>query len=141
VHGRADTDAGQVVGTIGFVALVETCALFFGLMIITGTVIGVDALRGHSPSDVNPALYLLFAGTLGGVLGAAGVAWWLFGPIASSYRRGGLAMVAGFATVLLMLICIPIHQLLGRSGLVVLFSLCLVAAILLGRRARLLAIP
>jgi hypothetical protein len=130
-----------VKGTFGFVALVEACAVSFGLMIITGTVIGVDAMRAHADSGLNPALYLLFAGTLGGVLGAAGVAWWLFGPIISTYRRGGLAMVSGFATVLLMLICIPVHQLLGRSGLVVLFSLCLLAALLLGRQARRLAIP
>jgi hypothetical protein len=130
-----------VKGTFGFVALVEACAVSFGLMIITRTVIGVDAMRAHADSGLNPALYLLFAGTLGGVLGAAGVAWWLFGPIISTYRRGGLAMVSGFATVLLMLICIPVHQLLGRSGLVVLFSLCLLAALLLGRQARRLAIP
>jgi hypothetical protein len=123
------------------VALVETCAVSFGLVIITATVIGVDAMRARPASGLNPALYLLFAGTLGGVLGAAGVAWWLFGPIISTYRRGGLAMVSGFATVLLMLVCIPIHQLLGRSGLVVLFSLCLLAAILLGRQARRLALP
>jgi hypothetical protein len=141
VQGRAGTDPGHAVGTIGFVALVQTCALSFGLMIITATVIGVDAIRARPAGNLNAALYLLFAGTLSGVLGAAGVAWWLLGPITSTYRRGGLAMVAGFATVLLMLICIPIHQLLGRNGLLGLFTLCLLAAILLGRHARRLAIP
>jgi hypothetical protein len=70
------------------------------------------------------------------VLAAAGMAWWLLGPIESTYRRGGLAMVCGFATILLMLICIPVHQLLGRSGLFGLMGLCTVAAALLARRAR-----
>jgi hypothetical protein len=141
VKAHGGTDPGHSVGTIGFVAIVEMCAVSSGLVIITATVIGVDAIRAHSNSGLNPALYLLFAGTVGGVLGAASVAWWLLGPITSTYRRGGLAMVSGFATVLLMLICIPVHQLLGRTGLVALFSLCLVAAILLGRQARRLAIP
>jgi hypothetical protein len=45
-------------------------------------------------------------------------------------------MVCGFATVLLMLVCIPVHQLLGRTGLLGLFALCTVAAALLARHAR-----
>jgi len=123
-------------GTFGFVAAVGASAVSIGLVVITATVLGVDALRsGQSPS-LNPALYLLFGGTLGGILAAAGMAWWLLGPIESTYRRGGLAMVSGFATVLLMLICIPVHQFLGRSGLFALMAICAVAAALLARRAR-----
>jgi cation transporter-like permease len=105
-------------------------------MVITATVLGVDALRSGQPDRLNPALYLLFGGTVGGILAAAGTAWWLLGPIESTYRRGGLAMVCGFATVLLMLICIPVHQFLGRSGLFALLAVCLVAGALLARRAR-----
>ena len=45
-------------------------------------------------------------------------------------------MVSGFATVLLMLVCIPINQLLGRPGLLVLLGVCVLAAALLTRRAR-----
>lgn len=124
------------VGTIGFVALVETCAVLTGLAIISATVIGVDAIRDRQPPTLTPALYLLFGGTLAGIVGAAGTAWWLLGPIISTYRRGGLALVSGFATVLLMLICIPIHQLLGRTGLITLMFICLITAVLLGRQAR-----
>lgn len=105
-------------------------------MVITATVLLVDALRPGQPAGLNPALYLLFGGTLGGIMVAAGTAWWLLGPIESTYRRGGLAMVCGFATVLVMLICIPIHQFLGRTGLFALLTLCTVAAALLARRAR-----
>ena len=113
----------------------EPAPVSLGLVVITATVLGVDALRSGQPPALNPAFYLLFGGTLGGILAAAGMAWWLLGPIESTYRRGGLAMVSGFATVLLMLICIPVHQLLGRSGL---FGLLAVrgGAALLARRAR-----
>ena len=123
-------------GTFGFIAAVAAGAVSLGLVVITATVLGVDALRSGQPASLNPALYLLFGGTLGGILAAAGMAWWLLGPIESTYRRGGLAMVCGFATVLLMLICIPVHQFLGRSGLFALMTLCTLAAALLARRAR-----
>jgi hypothetical protein len=123
-------------GTFGFIAAVAAGAISLGLVVITATVLGVDALRSGQPASLNPALYLLFGGTLGGILAAAGMAWWLLGPIVSTYRRGGLAMVCGFATVLLMLICIPVHQFLGRSGLFALMVMSTVAAALLARHAR-----
>jgi hypothetical protein len=122
-------------GTFGFIAVVAACAVSLGLVVISATVLGVDALRSGRPAALDPALYLLFGGTLGGILAAAGTAWWLLRPIESTYRRGGLAMVCGFATVLLMLICIPVHQFLGRIGLIALLALGTVAATLLARRA------
>jgi hypothetical protein len=123
-------------GTVGFVAAVAAAAVSLGLVLITATVLGVDALRSKDNPNLNLALYLLFGGTLAGILLAAGAAWWLLQPIGSAYRRGGLAMVCAFATVLLMLICIPIHQVLGRPGLVGLLGLSGGAAALLARRAR-----
>jgi Na+/H+ antiporter NhaC len=123
-------------GTFGFIAAVAAGAVSLGLVVITATVLGVDALRSGQRASLNPALYLLFGGTLGGILAAAGMAWWLLGPIESTYRRGGLAMVCGFATVLLMLICIPVHQFLGRCGLFALMVMSTVAAALLARHAR-----
>jgi hypothetical protein len=128
------------IGTFGFVAAVEACAVTVGLVIITASVLGVDALRSGQPAGPNSALYLLFGGTFAGILAAAGTAWWLLGPIQSTYRRGGLAMVSGFATVLLMLICIPVHQFFGRAGLLALLAVSTVAAALLARRARRLGI-
>ena len=118
-------------------ATVAACALSAGLTVVTATVLVVDALRGGEyPENLTLRLYLLFGGTLSGVLMAAWAAWRLLQPIASTYRRGGLAMVSGFATVLLMLVCIPVNQLLGRSGLVALLALSATAAILLAKRAR-----
>jgi hypothetical protein len=124
-------------GTLGFLAAVLACAVSAGLMVVTATVLLVDALRDKTyPESLTLRLYLLFGGTLAGILIASWAAWRLLGPIASTYRRGGLAMVSGFSTVLLMLICIPINQLLGRTGLISLLAVSGIVAALLGRRAR-----
>jgi hypothetical protein len=106
-----------------------------GLALITATVLGVDILRSRQPADPEPAFYVLFGGTVAGILAAAATAWGLLKPIDSAYRRGGLAMVAGFATVVLMLLCIPVHQLLGRAGLAAMIVICAAAAAVLGRLA------
>lgn len=124
------------MGTFGFVATAGACAVALGLVVITATVLAVDLLKAGREASLNPALYVLFGGTLVGVLAAAAMAWWLLGPIASAYRRGGLAIVCGFATVVLMLVCIPVHQLWGRPGLLGLAAVCLLIATLLGRRVR-----
>jgi hypothetical protein len=126
----------QAGGVFGFIAAMAACAVSLGLVVITATVLAVDALLSRGAHKMNPALYLLFGGTFAGIVLAAAAAWWLLAPIESTYRRGGLAMVCGFATVLLMLICIPVHQLLGRGGLFGFMALCMVAAALLARRAR-----
>lgn len=106
-------------------------------MVVTATVLLVEALRGDvNQENLTLRLYLLFGGTLSGIVLASWAAWRLLYPIESAYRRGGLAMVSGFSTVLLMLICIPVNQLLGRTGLIILLALSAVAAGFLGRRAR-----
>ena len=75
-------------------------------------------------------------GTLAGLVLSGAVAWRLLSPLGSAYRRGGLAMVSAFATVIAMLLCIPVNQLLGHSGLGGLSVLSLLASLLLARRAR-----
>jgi hypothetical protein len=125
-----------VRSTFGFVAAVGACAIAAGLVLISATVLGVDALRSGQNPDRTLLFCLLVGGTLGGILTAAAAAWWLLGPIQSTYRRGGLAMVCGFATVLVMLICIPLYQLVGRSGLLALLGGSAIASALLGYQAR-----
>ena len=129
---------GESGGTaLGFLAAALACAVSAGLVVVTATVLLVDALRaGAYPESLTLRLYLVFGGTLAGILTAALAAWHLLGPISSPYRRGGLAMVSGFATVLLMLVCIPINQILGRPGLLGLLVLSIITAVLLARRAR-----
>ncbi len=125
----------------GFLTAALAGAMSAGLVVVTATVLLVDALRGGAhPENLTLRLYLLFGGTLAGILIAAGTAWQLLGPISSHYRRGGLAMVSGFATVLLMLVCIPINQLSGRAGLLILLASSCITAVLLARRARRLGV-
>jgi hypothetical protein len=111
----------------------------FGLAVVSLVVLGVDLLRPASPPPslaTGPAFYLLVLGTLAGLVLAGAVAWRLLAPILSTYRRGGLSVVTGFATVLPMLLCMAANQLAGRSGLLALAGLALLAALLLGRGAR-----
>lgn len=125
--------------SIRFLANVAACAVAVGLLVITATVLGVDALR--TTGNVDLIFYLLVGGTLTGILLAGFAAWRLLEPVGSVYRRGGLSIVCAFATVLLMLICIPIHQLLGRAGLLILLGLSGAMALVLARRARRLVGP
>jgi hypothetical protein len=115
-------------------------AIAIGLVVVTATVLLVDLLKGGAfPENLTLRLYLLFGGTVGGILAAAGAAWHLLQPIPSLYRRGGLAIVSGFATVLLMLVCIPIHRMFGQPGLLVTMGVSGLAAALLAVRSRRLA--
>jgi hypothetical protein len=114
-------------------------AVAFGLAVVSATVLGVDLIRQPSSADapqLGAPLYLLFYGTLAGLLLAGVVAWRLLSPILSTYRRGGLSVVSGLATVLPMLLCIPVHQLAGRAGLAGLGALALVVSFVLARSAR-----
>lgn len=122
-------------GTLSLLAAALTCAVTVGLVVVTATVLLVDTL-GARPENLTLRLYLLFGGTVGGILIATWATWRLLGPIASSYRRGGLAIVSGFATVLLMLVCIPINQLFGRTGLLMLLGLSAGLSLLFARRAK-----
>jgi hypothetical protein len=119
-------------------------ATTFGLAVVSATVLGVDLIRG-APTGQDPALgaplYLLFFGTLAGLVLASAVAWRLLAPIVSTYRRGGLSMASGLATVLLMLLCIPAHQLGGRAGLAGLGLAALLVSWALARRSRRAAAP
>jgi hypothetical protein len=123
--------------TLGFVAMAVAAAVSLGLLVITATVLGVDALRsGRDSSQLDLRFYLLSGGTLAGIMLASLMAWRLLAPVASVYRRGGLSVVSAFVTILLMLVCIPVNQLLGRVGLLVLLGLTALFALLCSREAR-----
>jgi hypothetical protein len=127
------------VGPIRLVVLAMGSAVAFGLAIVSAIVFGVDLLRPETPSpapELGAPLYLLFFGTMAGVVLAGVVAWRLLDPILSVYRRGGLSVVSGLATVLAMLLCIPAHQLAGRAGLGALGVGALLLSLLLARLVR-----
>ena len=123
--------------TVGFISTVGACAVSAGMLLITATVLGIDAMRtDQGPRHLDLSFYLLIGGTLGGIVLAAYSAWHLLEPVGSTYRRGALSIVAAFATILVMLICMPVHQLFGRTGLLALLATCGVAGLFLARRAR-----
>jgi hypothetical protein len=138
VSGEIADETGQSGGgPVGFVAAVAASAVSVGLLVISATVLAVDALRsGTGPGNLDLSFYLLVGGTLSGITLAAYAAWRLLAPVGSAYRRGALSMVCAFATILLMLICIPVNQLFGRAGLLVLLGVSGFAAAVSARRAR-----
>jgi hypothetical protein len=131
-----------VSGPFAFVVAVVGSGASVGLALITATVLAVDSLRSPG-SAVRPdaSFYLLVGGTLAGLFLAAFTCWRLLAPVGSAYRRGALSIVCSFATVLLMLVCIPVHQSLGRLGLLCLLVLSSLTAALLAHRARRAGIP
>jgi hypothetical protein len=76
---------------------------------------------------------LLVGGTLGGFAAATAAAWKMLAPLVSAYRRGGLSIVAGFATALAMLPAIAAEQLGGRWGLLGYAGVAMLLAALLAR--------
>ena len=124
-------------GTLGFLAVALACAVSAGLTAITATVLVADALRSrHGAAHLEFRFYLIAAGTLSGLILAGFVAWRLLEPVTSAYRRGGLTMVAAFATVVLMLVCTGIFELFGRTGLLTLLGTSAVTSALLAFQAR-----
>lgn len=123
-------------GTLGFLAVALAGAISTGLTTITATVLVADALRSRGSAGIELRFYLIAGGTLGGLALAGWVGWRLLEPITSIYRRGGLAVVAAFATVLLMLICMAIFEVFGRHGLAALLGVSALAAGLLTHQAR-----
>ena len=116
----------------------------FGVAVISVTALGVDVLKGGARSatpDLGAPLYLLFFGTLAGLVLAGVVAWRLLSPVHSIYRRGGLSVVSGLATVLPMWLCAAANQLAGRAGLIGLGAVALALSLLLARGARRAAAP
>ena len=115
-----------------------------GLALVGATVAALAALRPPA-GDTEPAagapLYLLLFGTLGGLLLAGVVVWRLLAPLQSTYRRGGLALVSAFATVVVMQIYRPLDAAFGPPALLAAAALASALAWILARRARRMAVP
>jgi hypothetical protein len=121
-------------------------AALFGTMVVILAVFGVDVLRsgflagppgsGPSVAGGSTAAGLLVGGTFGGFVLAGILAWWLLAPIGSLYPRTALAVCSSFATVVLMLIGQPVHQLFGQRGLLAFAALLAAGAAVFARKAR-----
>jgi hypothetical protein len=115
-----------------------------GLALVGATVAATAALRppaGTTEPALGVPFYILTFGTVGGLVLAGVVAWWLLRPLESTYRRGGLALVSAFATVVVMQVYRPLDAAFGVPALLAAAALAGALAWLLARRARRMAAP
>ena len=127
---------------VSLVAAALGAGLSAGLALVGLTVGATAALRppeGTTEPSLGAPLYLLLVGTLGGLFLAGLVAWRLLAPLQSTYRRGGLALVSAFATVVVMQIYRPLDAAFGLPALLAAAALAAALAWILARRARRLA--
>jgi hypothetical protein len=127
---------------VSLVATALGAGLSAGLALVGATVAATAALRpptGTTEPALGAPLYMLFFGTLGGLVVAGAVVWWLLRPLESTYRRGGLALVSAFATVVLMQIYRPLDAAFGVPALLAAAVVASALALLLARRARRMA--
>jgi hypothetical protein len=130
------------VDPVSLAATALGAGLSAGLALVGATVAALDSVR-PPPGTANPALgaplYLLAAGTLGGLVLAGVVAWRLLAPLHSTYRRGALALVSAFATVPIMQLYQPLDTAFGTPALLAAAAMAAGAAWLLSRLARRIA--
>ena len=127
---------------LSLAAAATGAGLSAGLALVGMTVAALSAVRppaGASEPALGAPLYLLLAGTLGGLLLAGVLTWRLLAPLHSTYRRGGLALVSAFATVPLMQVYRLLDFAFGPPALLAAAALAAGAAWLLVRRARRIA--
>ena len=116
-------------------------AVALGTALAALTLFGVQALMAGAPASGapvtrGPAPLLLLAGTLGALVLSAAVAWHKLRPVESYYRRGGLAMVAVFATFVMAVLATPLHHFFGPGGLLGLAAVAGLVGLLLARGPR-----
>ncbi len=139
--GREPGDPQPAPGEVGVAARSLAFAVLFGTGLISIALWGVRTMQLDDPAPPAPGTFgaggvILITATIGGPLAAAAAAFALMAPIGSYYRRGGLAMVGGFATVVVALVAMPVDQRFGRPGLLTLAALCALSCLLLALRAR-----
>ncbi len=122
-------------------------AALTGTLVATLAVLGVDLLhfgwmagpaagRTATGAASAAATTLVLGGTLGGFVMAGISAWWLLAPLDSLYRRAALALSSSFATMVLMLTALPVHQWAGQPGLLGFALLLATGALVFALRAR-----
>jgi hypothetical protein len=109
---------------------------FVGTAAVIGAMLAVLQVQARTSTDDGTLVLLIAGGTLGGLAVGAACTWWILAPLGNWFRRGMLATVSAFATVLAMLLAFPVRGLFGSTGLLVLVLLCLLIALWLGQRAR-----
>jgi hypothetical protein len=112
---------------------------FAGTAAVIGAMVAVLQLQARTSTDEGTLVLLIAGGTIGGLAVSAASTWWILAPLGNWFRRGMLATVSAFATVLLMLVAFPVRGLFGTTGLIIFVVACLLVSLWLGSRARRLA--
>ena len=110
-----------------------------GLGLVSLVMWGVRTLQvaGGAPLAPKPSdtiATVILAGWMGSAIAGGFVSWTLLKPIRSAYRRGGLAMVGGFAGLLFTFVTAPVDGVLGRWGLLGLAGVAGLWFVLLARK-------
>lgn len=126
---------------LGLALQATASGTLFGLAAVAATMWLVRTLQASgaaplTPTPADPIATLVLVGWIGGAAAGAAAAWLVMRPIPSAYRRGGLSMVAGFATLLLAFVTAPVDSLFGRWGLLGLAAAAAAAGLAMARRAR-----
>jgi hypothetical protein len=126
-------------------------AVLVGTAIVAAAVLAVRLIQqGTPPETLTPpgasapsqaalrssAGIILLTGLLAGMAGAAATAWLALGFLESWFRRGGLALVSAFGTVLAMLVLVPLDGAFGPAGLGAAAAVLVAGAVWLGYRFR-----
>ncbi len=138
-HLPGDPDAPQQ-DHLGLAVASVVFGVLLGTAVIAVSLWGVRTLQASRPTATAPdpsgaPVILLLAGTLGGTFLATAAAWTLMSPVGSLYRRGGLAMVSGFASLVLALLAMPLDGFFGRTGLLAYAVVCALGCLALSRKA------
>jgi len=112
-----------------------------GTTVITGALWLLRTIQAATPAadtlDLGSApAAVLFGGTVGGMVAAAVGTWHALRPVASTWRQGGLAMVAAFASLVVSVLAVPVDTWLGRWGV---FGLTVIGGAMAWRLARAVA--
>jgi hypothetical protein len=89
-----------------------------GASVITAGLLALRTFqRGRVAETQDQGVTLLAAIVLLAIVVAAGTGWLLSSGIAEAWRRGVIATLAVFGTVMLSLVAVPADLLAGRAGL------------------------
>ncbi len=127
----APDHVGVAIRAMGF-------GVLFGLAVTSAVlwVVRTVQLSTPQPVDAKPTeaiVNLLLLAWLGGAALATAAGFSLMRPLTSLYRRGGLSIVAGFATLVISFVTQPVDAAFGRGGILALSALATVLALLLVR--------
>ncbi len=95
----------------------------------------IGVVPSEAPDLNSATANILLYGTPTALFVAGVTTYSILRPIGSSYRQGGLAMVAAFASLVVSLVTMPLDRLAGRWGLALFALACGVLTYRLVRRA------